>query len=69
MALMTDTALPLAPRGYGRQSFRSSELIQLHLPQVYLYDDVPWLPYWDPNHPSGRPGHEVVWGEGGLGFA
>ena len=38
------------------------------LPQVYIYDDVPWLPYWDPSHPDGRPGRTDVWGRDGLGL-
>ena len=65
---MADSMLPLTPRGYGRASFRSSEIIQLGLPQLYLYDDIPWLPYFDPSCPSGRPGRQIIWGEGGLGL-
>ena len=67
-AVVHDTALPLAPRGYGRASFRSSELVQMGLPQLYVYDDVPWLPYWDPQQPNGRPGRADVWGPDGLGL-
>jgi hypothetical protein len=63
-----DSALPLSPRGYGRSSFRMSELVQMHLPQLYVYDDVPWLPYYDPAAPEGRPGRTDVWGEDGVGF-
>ena len=66
---MADSMLPLTPRGYGRASFRSSEIIQLGLPQLYLYDDFPWLPYFDPSWPFGRLGRQIIWGEGGLGFA
>ena len=67
-AVVHDTVLPLAPRGYGRASFRSSELVQMGLPQLYVYDDVPWLPYWDPQQPHGRHGRTDVWGPDGLGF-
>jgi hypothetical protein len=67
-AVVHDSVLPLAPRGYGRASFRSSELVQMGLPQLYVYDDAPWLPYWDPLQPGGRPGRTDVWGPDGLGF-
>ena len=35
----------LAPRGYGRTSFRLFELLQYGTLPVYLYDDVAWTPY------------------------
>lgn len=35
----------LAPRGYGRSSFRFFEAFQLGTIPVYLYDDIKWLPY------------------------
>ena len=35
----------LAPRGYGRTSYRLSEIIQLGRIPVYMYDDRTWLPY------------------------
>ena len=34
-----------APRGFGRQSFRFSEIIQLGRIPIYVYDDIPWIPY------------------------
>ena len=37
----------LAPRGYGRSSFRFFEAIQLNTIPVYIWDDVEWLPYKD----------------------
>jgi hypothetical protein len=37
----------LAPRGYGRSSFRFFEAIQLNTIPVYFWDDVEWLPYKD----------------------
>ena len=37
----------LAPRGYGRSSFRFFEAMQLDTVPVYIWDDVEWLPYKD----------------------
>jgi hypothetical protein len=37
----------LAPRGYGRSSFRFFEAILLDTIPVYIWDDVCWLPYQD----------------------
>jgi hypothetical protein len=37
----------IAPRGYGRSSFRFFESIQLGTVPVYVWDDVEWLPYKD----------------------
>jgi hypothetical protein len=37
----------LAPRGYGRSSFRFFEAMLLHRIPVYFWDDVEWLPYKD----------------------
>lgn len=35
----------LAPRGYGRSSFRFFEAMQMDTVPVYVWDDVEWLPY------------------------
>jgi hypothetical protein len=35
----------LAPRGYGRSSFRFVEAMQLDTIPVYIWDDICWLPY------------------------
>ena len=35
----------LAPRGYGRSSFRFFEAILLDTIPVYIWDDMEWLPY------------------------
>lgn len=35
----------LAPRGYGRSSFRFFEVFLLGSIPVYIWDDVEWLPY------------------------
>jgi hypothetical protein len=37
----------LAPRGYGRSSFRFFEIFLLGSVPVYIWDDVEWLPYKD----------------------
>lgn len=37
----------LAPRGYGRNSFRFFECFLLNTIPIYVYDDVNWLPYQD----------------------
>ena len=37
----------LAPRGYGRSSFRFFEAMQLGTVPVYVWDDKEWLPYQD----------------------
>jgi hypothetical protein len=37
----------LAPRGYGRASFRFYEIFQLGTIPVYIWDDIEWLPYKD----------------------
>lgn len=40
-----DSKFCLAPRGYGRSSFRFFEAILLDCIPVYFWDDVEWLPY------------------------
>lgn len=37
----------LAPRGYGRSSFRFFEAMLLDVVPVYVWDDKEWLPYKD----------------------
>ena len=37
----------LAPRGYGRSSFRFFEIFQLGSVPIYVWDDIEWLPYKD----------------------
>jgi hypothetical protein len=37
----------LAPRGYGRSSFRFFEILKLGSIPIYIYDDIEWLPYKD----------------------
>jgi hypothetical protein len=35
----------LAPRGYGKNSFRFYELFKLGVIPIYVWDDIEWLPY------------------------
>jgi hypothetical protein len=42
---MSQTKLNLAPRGFGRTSFRLSEIIQMGRIPVYLYAKLAWIPY------------------------
>ena len=35
----------LAPRGFGRSSFRYFEIIKLGTIPIYIWDDIEWLPY------------------------
>ena len=42
---MVDSQLSLAPRGWGRSCFHLAETLQLGLVPVYVYSDVPWVPY------------------------
>jgi hypothetical protein len=35
----------LAPRGFGRQSFRFYEALKLGCVPVYVWDDIEWLPF------------------------
>lgn len=44
---MVDSKFALAPRGYGRASFRFYECLQLGTIPVYLWNDVKWLPFND----------------------
>jgi hypothetical protein len=44
-SVMSSARFNLAPRGYGRTSFRFAEIIQMGRVPVYLWDDVPWIPY------------------------
>lgn len=42
---VADTTLNLAPRGYGRTSYRLAEIVQIGRVPIYLFTDIPWLPY------------------------
>ena len=45
--VMGDSRFQLVPRGVGRSSFRLVEAIQMGLIPIYIYNDIPWLPYKD----------------------
>jgi hypothetical protein len=47
--LMASTLFNLCPRGYGRNSYRLAEVIQLGRIPIYLYNDVPWISYFGAN--------------------
>jgi hypothetical protein len=42
-----DSKFALAPRGYGRSSFRFFECFQLGTIPVYIWNDICWLPFMD----------------------
>jgi len=42
-----DSKFCLAPRGFGRSSFRYFEAMLLDTIPVYFWDDIEWLPYKD----------------------
>ncbi len=42
---MSDTLFNMAPQGFGRTSYRLSEIIQAGRLPVYLYGDEAWIPY------------------------
>jgi hypothetical protein len=42
-----DSKFALAPRGYGRSSFRFFECFQLGTIPIYLWNDACWLPFQD----------------------
>ena len=43
--ITTNSKFALAPRGYGRGSFRFFECFQLGTIPVYLWNDIEWLPF------------------------
>jgi hypothetical protein len=43
----------LAPRGYGRNSYRLSEILMRGMLPVYVYNDIIWVPYYDSINWSG----------------
>lgn len=47
--MMSKSKYNLAPRGFGRSSFRFAEAIHIGRVPVFLYDDVPWIPYLGSN--------------------
>lgn len=45
--ITVNSKFALAPRGYGRSSFRFFEILKLGTIPVYIWDDTEWLPYTD----------------------
>jgi hypothetical protein len=45
--LTCNSKFALAPRGYGRSSFRFFEILKLGTIPIYIWDDIEWLPYKD----------------------
>ena len=45
VAAMAQTKFNLAPRGFGRTSFRFVESIHIGRVPIFIYEDIPWLPY------------------------
>jgi len=45
--ITVNSKFALAPRGYGRGSFRFYECFQLGTIPIYLWDDIEWLPFQD----------------------
>lgn len=45
LELTVNSKFSLAPRGYGRSSFRFFEILQLGSIPVYIWSDKEWLPY------------------------
>lgn len=43
--IMADSRVSLCPRGFGRTSYHLYEAIHMGLVPVYVYSDIPWLPY------------------------
>jgi hypothetical protein len=37
----------LCPRGFGRNSYRLGEVLQMGMVPFYVYNDLIWLPYYD----------------------
>lgn len=44
---MAHSKLSLVPRGNGRTAFHLMETLQLGLIPLFVYTDVPWIPYMD----------------------
>ena len=67
------TVFALAPRGYGRTSFRLYETLQYGTVPVFLYEEDggqghPWAPYQDFGAPLSAATKGGMWGPGGVGF-
>jgi hypothetical protein len=45
--IMAQSKASLAPRGFGRTAYHVMEVLQMGLVPIYVYSDVPWVPYED----------------------
>jgi hypothetical protein len=43
--VMANSWTSLAPRGFGRTAYHVMEILQMGLIPVYIYNDIPWVPY------------------------
>ena len=43
--VMADSHASLCPRGWGRSSYHLAETVQMGRVPIYVYSDVPWVPY------------------------
>ena len=44
---MANSQTSLVPRGFGRTAYHLVETLQMGLVPIYVYDDIPWVPYAD----------------------
>ena len=51
--VMYDSVATLVPRGFGRTAFHLVETLQHGLIPIYVYSDVPWVPYQNLFHTFG----------------
>ena len=42
---MRDSKFSLVPREFGRTAYHLMETLQMGLIPIYIYSDIPWLPY------------------------
>lgn len=47
LEITANSKFALAPRGYGRSSFRFFEILQMGVIPVYVWNDKVWLPFYD----------------------
>eukprot|EP00667_Euglena_gracilis_P017364 EG_transcript_18288 len=45
LKIMGDSCTSLVPRGWGRTAYHLAEVVQMGLIPIYIYSDVPWIPY------------------------
>ncbi|CAL6332120.1 unnamed protein product [Bathycoccus prasinos] len=45
MKIVNNSRFIVCPRGFARSAFKLYETIDLRRVPIYIYDDIPWLPY------------------------